>query len=533
MSIARRESLHGDRAEAQKAIDVEPWLKAAQRFKMNSDFELPGIASAPSQDLKTLMDIMKMESDGKQTIQTLADKIMLSRICDNLQIPHLPNLLAVWDDVYRDEVAELIDRGMVNNPDAEDIVVKPTHLSSGAGVCSITALQPDERDEVVDWLTQHMKDFMRTQAASHESLALQSLRPGFVAQPRYEASVRFKLPLELRVIALWGQVRMGIWWWGREGSDQSDNPHRSVWIVRQPARKDELSDEDEWKVIHDHPRFNPGFERAIEIFKRHMPTMVAYCETLATAVGAPFLRGDFFVGSPKWGVRLNEVAYGCGCDYRNRHPSDAVGSFDDAPAMARILQEGMALCKARYPAKEFLSNLGVRGDDYASMDIIALRPALNPSKLPQRLPDEDIIIPEDLCETPCHPAPATPPVSNKAIAAAVPELHGVKSLPLMALPSHAVRSKSVEPETRLFVKKHSPRCHSMSRRCTSFEHTAGLGGSLDFTRTSSSVKLTPSCHTPQRMLVARAVGSSAQAREVPKFRDSCRGFRSVARLGGC
>merc|ERR1711871_986304 len=142
----------------------------------------------------------------------------------------------------------------------------------------------------------------------------------------------------------------GIWWWGRTKSS-TENSHRNVWIVRQPLSKDGLSDQDEWRVIHHHTGSNPGFDKAIDIFKRCMPAMVSYCEKIATAVGAPFLRADFFVGSPKWGVRLNEVAYGCGCDYRNCEPQDPTRIFDDAPAMAQILQEGMALCQNRLPPR--------------------------------------------------------------------------------------------------------------------------------------------------------------------------------------
>merc|ERR1719253_2278375 len=188
---------------------------------------------------------------------------MLSQILDNLQIPHLPNLLAVWDEAHHTDVAELIDREMLENPDAEDIVLKPTHLSSGAGVCSISSLQPEERDEVVEWLTQHIREYMEVHAGAHESVALQSLRPGFIAQPRYEATVRFKLPLELRVLVLWGQVRMGVWWWGRD-SAAAENVNRNVWIVRQPSKEDRLSDRDTWKVIHGHTGSNQGFEKAID-----------------------------------------------------------------------------------------------------------------------------------------------------------------------------------------------------------------------------------------------------------------------------
>jgi hypothetical protein len=495
---------------AHQAIDVEPWLKAAQQFRLNTDFETKGMMEQGSADLKLLMDAMKVESDGKQTIQALADKIMSSQILENLEIPCLPNLLAVWDSVTREEVAEVIDREMVDNPDCEDIVIKPTHLSSGQGVCSITALQPGERDEVVDWLTQHMQEFMAVQAAAHESLALQSLRPGFIAQPRYKANVHFKLPLELRVVALWGRVRMGIWWWGRAAAN-CDHPHRNVWIVRQPTTNEELSDHDDWKVIHGHTGSNPGFEKAIEIFKQHMPVMVSHCEKLATAVGAPFLRADFFVGNSKWGVRLNEIAYGCGCDYRNRGADENGRIFDDGPAMARILQEGMALCQERLPPSEFLPKLGVDGDTYAEMTVQPLKSPLPPLQHDDGHALEDSIISDVRCETP-PPTARTPQQSHTPVSAQpLPLLSLTRALPALShqapvLPIEA-RSRSLEPPTRLLAKPASPRQSVSSRRSNS------NGPSR-----TGAVTITPMAHSQARLRNASPDGQSMARKSVwPTF----------------
>jgi hypothetical protein len=107
---------------------------------------------------------------------------------------------------------------------------------------------------------------------------------------------------------------------------------------------------------------NRGFEKAVELFERNISTLASMAETVATAVGAPFLRVDFFVGDPKWGVRLNEVAYGCGIDYRNLMEGTN-RMVDDAPAIARILQEGHNLCRKKKP-DYFLKNLGAQGRSY-------------------------------------------------------------------------------------------------------------------------------------------------------------------------
>jgi len=409
---------------AVKELDVEPWVRAARTFKMNTDFDVSNVLRGrPPLELRAIMEVMKAESACKRTIQALADKLMLSQILINVKVPNLPTLFAVREKASRQEITDFFDE-QISDPDSGDIIVKPTHLSSGSGVCCISKMLPEQRDEVVEWLLQHMDEFLKMRAAIHESLALQSLRPGFVVQPRYRSTVAFKSPLELRVLALWGKVRMGIWWWGRDASKE-EFPQRNAWLVRHPVSdQDELSDADEWKVIHGHSGKNAGFDKAIELFRLHMPTMVTYCEKLATAVGAPFLRADFFVGSPKWGVRLNEVAYGCGCDYRNctmegkRKEKGPV--FDDAPAMARILQEGMKQCQARRPPQYFLSELGVQGEKYSQMVVAPLDSSGSEEEASDSLQEQsteiitDIneVIPEELCRTPrarhASPSPGTP-----------------------------------------------------------------------------------------------------------------------------
>merc|ERR1719387_1445292 len=112
-----------------------------------------------------------------------------------------------------------------------------------------------------------MNHYMRQRANAQESVAMRSLIPGYIAQPRYRSSVKFTNPLELRVITMWGKARMGIWWWGREKDSQ-----RNTWIVRRPLKADELSDDDCWEVIHEHTKgSNIGFEVALEVLERDMP----------------------------------------------------------------------------------------------------------------------------------------------------------------------------------------------------------------------------------------------------------------------
>jgi len=141
-------------------------------------------------------------------------------------------------------------------------------------------------------------------------------------------------------------------------------------VVRQPAYEGELSDEDAWEVVHLNPNPDAAFEAVLEQFEKNIVIIAKMAEVVAHAVGAPFLRSDFFLGSPQWGVRLNEVAYGSGIDYYNIADDGTDRIVNDATMIARIIQEGMASCQKRTKAAHFLSTLGVQGPNYASMYVV-------------------------------------------------------------------------------------------------------------------------------------------------------------------
>jgi len=154
-----------------------------------------------------------------------------------------------------------------------------------------------------------------------------------------------------------------------------------------------------------------------------MPEMAALAETLAVHLGTPFLRADFFVGSPKWGVRLNEVAYGCGLEYRN-FIRDGLNlrMIDDKPAMAEILRQGMNLCHQHKPPQHFLRHLGVQGNSYEDTAVVPLSTPLTTfSANLNTLPDHelaDYACEESLCssvkELPLHDGNRDPSKENKA-----------------------------------------------------------------------------------------------------------------------
>eukprot|EP00427_Karlodinium_veneficum_P040313 CAMPEP_0169291190 /NCGR_PEP_ID=MMETSP1016-20121227/62102_1 /TAXON_ID=342587 /ORGANISM="Karlodinium micrum, Strain CCMP2283" /LENGTH=524 /DNA_ID=CAMNT_0009381753 /DNA_START=38 /DNA_END=1612 /DNA_ORIENTATION=- len=365
-----------ERGQSLSAIDLRPWLEAARNFEMNSDFEVPADSSGDSYNLDALMSSMKAHSDGKWTIQALADKIMLSRMLDNLGVPQMPALLIVEDQNVDARDVEKFVLNHLCGPNAYDVVVKPTHLSNATGVINVSRPTPSEGPGMtIDYLTWHLGHFMKEKAASCESAALQSIRPGFIVQPKYESVVDFKAPLEMRVVVLWGKARLAVWWWGHAS--------RNAWLVRCPLQKGVLGSSDGWQVLHRHQGSNAGFEKALDLFERHITAMADLAEAIAASVGAPFLRSDFFVGCPTWGVRLNEVAYGSGIEYMNRSDDPACLMVDDSVAISQILREGMAQCQRRLPAQHFLQKLGVRGHSYFDMSVVPIPPNMQ-SSLPAR-----------------------------------------------------------------------------------------------------------------------------------------------------
>jgi hypothetical protein len=395
---ALRRTSHSEVAPALAAeVDVKPWLDAASRFEMNIDFDWS--ASVPDRsctDLPALMQAMKDESFGKRTIQALADKLMLHRIVKNLGIAQMPVQLAAERSVAAKDVESLVDTHLSTR--GKGIVLKPSHLSNGSGFITVSTPMPHERQPTVDFLIGHIAQFLAQQADAKESVALRTLRPGFVAQPQYKSVIGFRLPLELRVQVLWGRARTALWWWGRAVPEST----RNAWFVRRfVGNPPDFGQEDVWEVIHDHPGHNKGFTKALELFMRHIREMTAAAEHIAVAVGAPFLRADFFVGSPEWGVRLNEVAYGCGADYRNITAGKGHRVIDDAPTIAHILREGMSRCKKRLRPDHFLSRLGVRGSSYADMAIVDV-PVPSQPMLPEGIGTqcEEFAVTEDQCSTP-------------------------------------------------------------------------------------------------------------------------------------
>jgi hypothetical protein len=370
-----------------------------------------------------------------------------------MNVPQMPLLFNTRRVVNEQMVLELVDelKASEETGDAEafDIVVKPTHLSSCAGTIFYSKEGWLKDGCRADRLLGHMEKYLAEQASDKESEALKSVIPGFIVQPRYRSCVEFKCPLEMRVVTLWGKAHIGVWWWGRRDAnpdpESKKKPQRTTWLVRRPKVMGKLSSNDDWELLHEHAGQNRGFEKALELFKQEMPRMAAAAEAIAAEVGAPFLRSDFFVGSEKWGVRLNEVAYGSGCDVKRR-AAGAPFLIDDGPLIAQILQEGFKVCRQRAAPEHFLSKLGVQGSTYEELEVGEVpeeqRHVLQ-MPTPQRFRSMSLVPAAD-CETPqarasCQPLKPQERTAFHMMHPAVPQMPPVQLLPVGHVHQPAVR----------------------------------------------------------------------------------------------
>lgn len=88
---------------------LEPWLEAADNFELNSDFDISSNLEEGQMGLAKLMTLMKNESVDKSTIQAIGDKILLSRLLDNLKVPQMPLLFSTRCKADPCKVQELVD----------------------------------------------------------------------------------------------------------------------------------------------------------------------------------------------------------------------------------------------------------------------------------------------------------------------------------------------------------------------------------------------------------------------------------------
>merc|ERR1712023_246753 len=112
---------------------------------------------------------MKSESVRKSTIQAIGDKIILSRLLDNMKVPQMPLLFSTRCKATLPKVQELVDEMFKaeesGDTDAFDIVVKPTHLSNAAGALIFSKEKWIEKKYSAGKLLEHMEKYLAERAA--------------------------------------------------------------------------------------------------------------------------------------------------------------------------------------------------------------------------------------------------------------------------------------------------------------------------------------------------------------------------------
>jgi hypothetical protein len=314
--------------------------------------------------MQELSGILKATSASKWTSQTLSDKLALNRILRNLGMPQMPvHYINEGVSVNRNGVENFVLTHLCH-ANSTPVAMKPTHLSNGTGVIFVGRVAPEDGPQpTMNYLVHHLQKFLSQKSEC-------SLRPGFLAQEKYDSVLGFDRPLELRLLLLWGKARLATWWWGH--SNNPDDQPRNVWLARHLSQSGEFSSNDSWVLLSSFDNADPACCRALEIVLKQIPAMVALAETVAVAVGAPLLRADFFAGSERWGVRLNDVVYGSAIDYMTL--ADDVELTEDMHDIVQILQQGHLLCRRHLAPEHFLSQLGVRGHSYSDMNIAEAEP---------------------------------------------------------------------------------------------------------------------------------------------------------------
>lgn len=355
--------------ELLESEELEPWLKAASNFTLNDDFE----GSIPEKHLGflSLLSALRRNGVGRRTAQLLTDKLLMSRVIDNLDVPQMPTLLAIEElETMPSRVRSFADANTHCVKRGRDLVVRPTHLSDVIGVSCLSVSYTRNPDACAKHLQSHMTEFMCQRVSADTDPLLATTRPGFLIHPKYDIVEGGFAPLELRILTLWGKARVGIW---RSSGQPNALPRHTTWLTRCLAKRGELNDEDDWEVVHESPDNGPDFLSAKRALRQHMRSMAATAELLSTSLGVPFLRVDFFVGSCEWGTRLNKVAGITGSEYRRPlKGTDGAQLVDDGPAMVQILQEGLRACTKRSAAGAMLAKLGVEGDRYEQLSVRTL-----------------------------------------------------------------------------------------------------------------------------------------------------------------
>jgi len=342
--------------------DGRAWLAEALAFEANTDFQISVEQYGPRTSLEELVCAMTSASIHKWTSQALSDKFSRHRIVSNLGIPQMAiHYLVQGTSVDRAEVEDFVLKHLCG-PQSHPVAIKPTHLRNGVGVIFVGRVAPEDGPQpTINYLVHHMNKYLAQRPESHEALGDRSLKPGFMVQEKYESVLGFDRPLELRIFVLWGRPSLASWW--SHGAKSGEKP--IVTFVRSIEREAT----DEWRILHSRAGCEPMYCKAVEVLQHELPAIAAAAQSVSTRLGAPFLRADFFAGSEKWGIRLNEVA--CGDALDNTLLEIGGDCFNsESLSLAQVICEGHSMCQKYFPPEHFLSQLGVQGSCYKDMVVM-------------------------------------------------------------------------------------------------------------------------------------------------------------------
>lgn len=336
---------------ATATVDPAPFSVAAKTFVLNTDFSMPNVKGMnyeqirdrpkkQNMDYEDFLDELKEDSEDKMSIIAMGDKILLHQMLSNIKdVEQVPLLLAVRQygigssKTYQPPDWEAKAMALFkkhHKQQTADLIMKPAGASSRAGLFLMDQKVASgmASEKFAKYMVHHMRESLGTDVSDMESEALQAVQRGVVVQERFSAPTiaqylqsEGSIPLEVRVQTIWGKAFMGVF--HSFGSDLNScfiTPSQVEGSVTWEAQFiPPMTFPDGLDMVTDGNKI--GFNESTRsylggILVDNMKSIVPQAESIAAALGTPWLRVDFFIlpESQKKPV-VNEVAYGSDITY--------------------------------------------------------------------------------------------------------------------------------------------------------------------------------------------------------------------------
>jgi len=269
-------------------------------------------------------------SDGtKASIVAMEDKLMLHRLVDGLDASVCPGVerikqvpIRAWVQWHGSDVTvAAVD--LEHAP--ENLWFKPTHLSNSDGGSPWSKSEYGNRHQFMDFVKTSCEWFKdKGQSTGRISEAGQRVAPGCVVQDMYpKARDRNNdvwpsySPLELRVQVNWGRGHMVA---------LTSGGHVFIGFNRQRPVQGGAAEWSHFALGFDSSSQKPypaaHVDEVVNYLRQFLDTVVLQAECLATALGVPWARIDFFVPPPgsTWPVVFNELEVVSGVQWTLEKP---------------------------------------------------------------------------------------------------------------------------------------------------------------------------------------------------------------------